>query len=181
MTFGRTTAPRFGIISADNSRIAAFNASVGTSETWKVRVCAKRRGECAQLGACLSRGSHRAFPGPQTKHGKRVRPLSLPVIGQRALGSRVARIVRAARTARPFWEGRASARPHRINVHPTRMESRHLGGYWCNGHLGHCTRPLLSIQLSERTHPETLSFPTSNLRNSLRPQAPSANQPRAKE
>ena len=158
MTFGRTTAPRFGIISADNSRIAAFNASVGTSETWKVRVCAKRRGECAQLGACLSRGSHRAFPGPQTKHGKRVRPLSLPVIGQRALGSRVARIVRAARTARPFWEGRASARPYRISGCPAR----------CNRPASH------PANLRERTHSKTRSFHIST-RNRLRPQASSAN------
>lgn len=42
-------------------------------------------------------GSHRAFPGPQTEHGKRVRPLSFPVIGKRALGKRVARIGRAVR------------------------------------------------------------------------------------
>ena len=36
----RTTAPGFGIISADNSRVVAFDASVGTSETWKIlRVC----------------------------------------------------------------------------------------------------------------------------------------------
>ena len=74
---------------ADNSRIVAFDASVGTSETWKVRVCAKRSGECAYWGAYLSRGSHRAFPGPQTKHGKRVYPLSLPVTGTRGLGEAV--------------------------------------------------------------------------------------------
>ena len=36
----RTNASECGIITADNSRIAAFDASVGTSETWKIlRVC----------------------------------------------------------------------------------------------------------------------------------------------
>ena len=38
------------------------------------------------MGTCLSRGSHRAFPGPQTKHGKRVCHLSFPVLGMRATG-----------------------------------------------------------------------------------------------
>ena len=33
MKFMRTNAPGFGIISADNSRIVAFYASVGTVET----------------------------------------------------------------------------------------------------------------------------------------------------
>ena len=40
---------------------------------WNLRnfiVCAKRGGECTQLGACLSRGSHRAFSGPQQDTGK---------------------------------------------------------------------------------------------------------------
>ena len=83
--FTRTNAPECGIISADNSRIVAFAASVGTSETWKVYVCAKRNGECTRMGARLSRGSHRAFPGPQTKHGKRVRPLSFLAFGKRVL------------------------------------------------------------------------------------------------
>ncbi len=50
----------------------------------KFNVCAKRSGECAWLGAFLFRGLHRAFPGPQTKHGRRLRPLSLPVNGMRA-------------------------------------------------------------------------------------------------
>ena len=50
----------------------------------KLNVCAKRSGGCAQPGVFLFRGSHRAFPGPQTNHGRRVRPLSLPVIGKRA-------------------------------------------------------------------------------------------------
>ena len=38
--FRRTTAPEYGIICTDNSRIFAFCASIGMSETWKVqRVC----------------------------------------------------------------------------------------------------------------------------------------------
>ena len=38
--FMRTNASECGIITADNSRIVAFDASVGTSETWKIlRVC----------------------------------------------------------------------------------------------------------------------------------------------
>ena len=49
----RTNAPECGIISADNSRIVAFDASVGTSETWKVHVCAKRSGGCTRTG-CMS-------------------------------------------------------------------------------------------------------------------------------
>ena len=84
MKFMRTNAQECGIISAANLRIVAFYASVGTSETWKVHVCAKRSGECTRMGACLSRGSHRAFPGPQTKHGKRVYPLSFLAFGKRA-------------------------------------------------------------------------------------------------
>ena len=52
----------------------------------------------------------------------------------------MARIVRAARTARPFGEGRAPARPHKISRRPTSMESRHLGGYWDNGRLARCER-----------------------------------------
>ena len=31
------------------------------------------------MGALSTRGSHRAFPGPQTKHGRKVRPLFSPV------------------------------------------------------------------------------------------------------
>ena len=82
--FLRTTAPEYGIIRTDNSRIFAFYASIGTSETWKVQSVCQTKRECAQLGASLFRGSHRAFPGPQTKHGQRLRPLSLPVIETRA-------------------------------------------------------------------------------------------------
>ena len=33
-------------------------------------MCAKRGGECTQLGTCLSRGSHRAFSGPPQDTGK---------------------------------------------------------------------------------------------------------------
>jgi hypothetical protein len=72
--FARTSVRNYGIMCADNSRIVAFDASVGTSETWKVHVCAKRSGECTRKGACLSRGSHWAFPGPQTKHGMKSAP-----------------------------------------------------------------------------------------------------------
>ena len=53
MKFMRTNAQKCGIIPADNSRIVAFDASVGTSETWKVHVCAKRSGECTRTG-CMS-------------------------------------------------------------------------------------------------------------------------------
>ena len=55
---------------------------------WNLRnfiVCAKRSRECTRSGACLSRGPHRAFSGPQQEHGRRVRPLSSPMIGKRAL------------------------------------------------------------------------------------------------
>ena len=40
---------------------------------WNLRnfiVCAKRGIECTRMGACLSRGSHRAFSGPQQDTGK---------------------------------------------------------------------------------------------------------------
>ena len=37
--FAHTTAPEYGIMCADNSRIFAFCASIGTSETWKVPMC----------------------------------------------------------------------------------------------------------------------------------------------
>ena len=47
-------------------------------------MCAKRSGGCAQPGVFLFRVAHTAFPGPQTKHGRRLRPLSLPVNGTRA-------------------------------------------------------------------------------------------------
>ena len=110
-------------------------------------------------------GSHRAFPGPQTEHGKRVRPLSFPVIGKRALEEQVAITGTAAegRVARP-------ARPHNA-THNGRVArpARPL----CDGRLASPTH------LSERRHSKTLSFRISNLRNRLRPQAPSVNQPRA--
>ena len=61
MKFMRTNASECGIIPADNSRIVAFDASVGTSETWKVHVCAKRSGECTRRGAYLSRGFTQGF------------------------------------------------------------------------------------------------------------------------
>ena len=114
-------------------------------------MCAKRSGECVHSGASFIRGSHRAFPGPQTKHGRRVRPLSSPVIGKRALEERVARIGTAAR-------GRVvrSARPH--------------------GRLARCDCPSPPpAKLNERRRSETIHFCISNLRNRLRPQAPSGN------
>lgn len=37
--FQHTTVPKYDIIRADNLRIFAFNASIGTSETWKVQMC----------------------------------------------------------------------------------------------------------------------------------------------
>ncbi len=131
----------------------------------KFYVCAKRSGECTYLGACLSRGSHRAFPGPQTKHGRRVRPLSLPVIEKRALEERVARTGTAERRvthpARPYWDNGRLARWTRP--------------YWDNGRPARCE----SAHLSERRHSKTLSFRISNPRNRLRPQARAVNQPRA--
>ena len=85
----------------------------------------------------------------------------------------MARIVRAASTARPFGEGRAPARPHKVSIRPACMGSRHLGGNWDNGRPARCNRSSLhSAKLSERTHPETQSFPTSSLRNSLCLHAP---------
>ena len=118
-------------------------------------MCAKRGRECTRPGTCLSRGPHRAFSGPQQEHGRRVRPLSSPVIGKRVLEERVARIGTAAR-------GRVvrSARPH--------------------GRLARCDCPSPPpAKLNERRRSETIHFRISNLRNRLRPQAPSANQPRA--
>ena len=71
----------------------------------------------------------------------------------------MARIVRVARTARPFGEGRAPARPYGINERLARMGSRNLGGNW-DGRLARCNRlSSHSTNLSELTHPELLSFP----------------------
>jgi hypothetical protein len=68
------------------TKIVAFYASLGTSETWKIsRVCRTKSGMYPD-GCIFFRGSHRAFPGPQTKHGRRLRPLSFAVIETRAEG-----------------------------------------------------------------------------------------------
>ena len=144
------------------------------------RVCQTRR-RMYPAGYMSLSWVTQGFLRASTGHGKRVCPLSLPVIGQRALGNCVARIVRAARTARPFGEGRVPARLRRINGRPTHMGSRHLGGHWDNGRLARCTRPSSHpTNLSERTHSKTLSLYTST-RNRLCPQTPSVNQRRAKK
>ena len=99
---------------------------------WNLRnfiVCAKRSRECTRPGACLSRGPHRAFSGPQQEHGRRVRPLSSPVIGKRALEERVARIGTAARsnTQRALnllRECALPSRPLRLPIFPSRPLER---------------------------------------------------------
>ena len=48
--FFRTSGENYGIICTDNLRIFAFNASIGTSETWKVQMCVPSEVEDASIG-----------------------------------------------------------------------------------------------------------------------------------
>jgi hypothetical protein len=129
----------------------------------KFYVCAKRSGGCALPGVFLFRGSHRAFPGPQTKRGQGVRPLSLPATRKRAKEKRVARIDtsamraayggRVARPARPYLTGTAAI----------------LAAYM-DGHPARCSCPSSPpAYLSKHRHSKTLSFLISNPRKRLAP------------
>ena len=124
----------------------------------KFNVCAKRSGGCALPGVFLFRGSHRAFPGPQTKRGQGVRPLSLPATRKRAKGKRVARIDinargRVARPARPNLTGTAAILAAHMDGHPARCSS--------------LSSP--PAHLSKHRHSKTLSFPISTPRKRFAP------------
>ncbi len=143
------------------------------------RVCQTKRrmhpNGCMSL-SWVTQGFLRA----STEHGKRVCPLSFPVIGKRALEEQVAITGTAAegRVARP-------ARPHNAthNGRVARPARPHNAPH--NGRVARPARPLCDgrlaspTHLSERRHSKTLSFRISNPRNRLRPQARTVNQPRA--